>query len=76
MLVLSRILLLYTTGAAVAVDLDEALKDVLQEIQDVIEAALDAALWIDLSDTDLHDLAEHLVPLMRHRTIGPGRGWS
>jgi len=67
--VLSGLLLLFTTGTG-AVEIEEALKDALQEILDVIEAAFDEVWWVDPSDAGLHHLVVRLAPLMRHQTIG------
>jgi len=48
--------------------------NVVNRERDLIEAALEESWWIDVSESDLHQLAERLAPLMKHRTVGP-RPW-
>jgi len=48
--------------------------NVVNRERDLIEAALKETWWNDVSDIDLHQLAERLAPLMKYRTIGP-RPW-
>ena len=48
--------------------------NVVNREQELIEATLDEAWWIDPPHVDLHHLTRRLAPLMKYRTIG-SRPW-